>query len=303
MSRDASFRCSVCGPSELTALRAYRGSAPGFEGKTLARCRGCGLVTMHPPPSEDELASYYDSYWEDRSAGRQLDKLAARAGARVRFLGPHLPDRDPLRVVDAGAGLGQMYSALREMRPDRELEYDAVEVDPEALRHLSDVLRVRAVRSRIEDCPGPYDLLVMSHFLEHLCDPVAYLRSQRPRLERGGLIFVEVPNADYRFKDHDQPHLCFFTTDTLTAVVESAGFEVLRIDTCGAPTSQVGTAKSGKSWKPGQRRGPWRRAKKAWREWRRARNPERARAKPDPHLESYGGDRRWIRVAAAMGAG
>jgi 2-polyprenyl-3-methyl-5-hydroxy-6-metoxy-1,4-benzoquinol methylase len=254
---------------------------------------------MYPLPTDRELERFYNSYWEDRTDGRRLDKLVERANARARFLAPYLADRETLRVVDVGAGFGHIYTSLAAALPGRDIEYDAVEVDPDAVRYLVDVLRARAVHDRIERFPGPYDLMVMSHFLEHLQDPVGYLAAQRRRIATGGLLFVEVPNADYRFKDHDQPHLSFFEVETLTRVVESAGFEVVRIDTCGAPASEIRRARSGKSKKPGHQHTPWRRLRRWAREKVAALHAEKSRAKRDPHLETYGGDRRWIRAIVA----
>jgi len=294
------FRCSNCASTAFSAIRPYLGDAPGFTGKTLVRCLGCRLVAVHPLPTDAELESFYDSYWKDRVDIKQLDKLAERANARARFLNPYLPARDPLRVLDVGAGFGHIYGGLAALRRGRRVEYDAVEVDPDAVRYLNDTLTARAVRSRIEDFPGPYDLMVMSHFLEHLPDPVEYLRAQAPRLTRGGLLFAEVPNADYRFKSHHQPHLSFFEIDTLARVVETTGFEVVRIDTCGALVSDIALANARRARQKEQReRSLWRRAAYTLRKTIRLRSREKSRAKPDPHVESYGGDRRWIRVIAA----
>lgn len=299
LAATAAFRCSNCASAGFTPVQPYGGNAPGFTGKTLVRCTGCGLVAMYPLPTDGELERFYDSYWEDRSDGKRFDKLIERANARARFLAPYLADRESLRVVDVGAGFGHICTSLAAALPGRDIEYDAVEVDPDAVRHLTDVLGARAVHDRIERCPGPYDLMVMSHFLEHLQDPVGYLAAQRHRIETGGLLFVEVPNADYRFKDHDQPHLSFFEVETLTSVLESAGFSVVRIDTCGAPASETGRARSGKSKKPGQRHTLWRRLRNSVRERVRALSPEKSRAKRDGHLDACGGDRRWIRAIAA----
>ena len=168
LAATAAFRCSNCASAGFTPVQPYGGNAPGFTGKTLVRCTGCGLVAMYPLPTDGELERFYDSYWEDRSDGKRFDKLIERANARARFLAPYLADRESLRVVDVGAGFGHICTSLAAALPGRDIEYDAVEVDPDAVRHLTDVLGARAVHDRIERCPGPYDLMVMSHFLEHL---------------------------------------------------------------------------------------------------------------------------------------
>lgn len=288
----AGFRCACCRGSACSVVSPYRGEAPGFTARVLVRCLACGLVGMDPLPSEEELATFYGSYWGEEPEAQRGEKLRARALARARFLAAHLRGRASLRVVDVGAGFGQMREALATLAPAR-LAYEAVEVDPEAVAALARLLGNRAVHARVEACPGPYDLMVMSHFLEHLRDPVEYLRAQRERLAPDGLLFLEVPHADHRFKDHHQPHLWFFETETLARSLEAAGFAVLRIETCGAP---VGEIQLGRERARGLLRALWRSVKNPARDARRAREP--LREKLDPHLESYGGDRRWIRAVA-----
>jgi SAM-dependent methyltransferase len=188
-----------------------------------------------------------------------------------------------------------MREAMVSLTPARRVAFEAVEVDPDAVRALRAELGAAAVHARVEDCKGPYDVVVMSHFLEHLRDPVSTLRAQRDLLAPDGLLFLEVPNGDHRFKDHHEPHLSFFETATLSRVVEAAGLRMLRVETCGAP---VGTIQASHDRKRGALRSLWRLVKNPVRDARRRRRPELARAKPDPDVEAYGGDRRWLRAVA-----
>lgn len=77
------------------------------------------------------------------------------------------------------------------------------------------------------------DLILMSHVLEHLFDPLAAVTRANAALGDGGLFVLEVPCATepellppgwFSFE-----HLHYFSPETLTALLGAAGFEVLEM--------------------------------------------------------------------------
>jgi SAM-dependent methyltransferase len=84
--------------------------------------------------------------------------------------------------------------------------------------------------------PASFDLITAFHVLEHLPDPLGALRAMLGWLAPGGLMIVEVPNADglgarlfgRYWSGLDFPrHLVHFTPRTLGALVERAGGRVV----------------------------------------------------------------------------
>lgn len=125
-----------------------------------------------------------------------------------------VPPRDPLRVLDLGAGAGAMTLGLAAALADRRLDVTAVDRDAAALalleraaRHAGRPLAVRTVVADLTAAAapaaasaalaavGPYDLIVAGTVLNEL-SPAARLPLARDLLERrladdGALLFVE----------------------------------------------------------------------------------------------------------------
>ncbi len=81
--------------------------------------------------------------------------------------------------------------------------------------------------------PASVDALTMEHVLEHVADPLAFLRSARAVLRPSGTLWLATPNIEAaghaRFesawKHLDPPrHLVIFTAAALDAVLRAAGF-------------------------------------------------------------------------------
>jgi SAM-dependent methyltransferase len=78
------------------------------------------------------------------------------------------------------------------------------------------------------------DLVVCRHVLEHIAEPMAFLRALRahPGIRQETVFYFEVPNALYTLRDMGiwdliYEHASYFTPSSLRAAFETAGFAVL----------------------------------------------------------------------------
>jgi SAM-dependent methyltransferase len=84
-----------------------------------------------------------------------------------------------------------------------------------------------------------FDLVSLSHVLEHLPDPVGMLRQIREHLlSEDGLLLLEVPNF-YAHDSYELAHLACYTPHTLKAVLHQAGYEVVHFERHGVPRSDL----------------------------------------------------------------
>ena len=255
-------RCLRCRNEALTRLRAYRPeSRQGkrlFGRASVYRCPDCGVAQMAPIPTSAELAAYYahdyragGRYGSDRADIKRFphDNLLYlnRGESVAAFLKLHLNRRASgtgLRVLDVGAGFGHILHALAQQYPRS--ERFAVETSAPCVEHLHSlgvtVFTVPAAEL-LPTLKNKFDLIVLSHVLEHLPDPFGTLALLRRCLVPGGVLFVEVPNVPLDaltgYPEHawyprtDEPHLTFLSRESLRHALESDGWTVSFCDTVG----------------------------------------------------------------------
>jgi len=99
-----------------------------------------------------------------------------------------------------------------------------------------------------------YDIVVMSHVLEHIADPITFLQELRSLISDGGLLAIEVPgiknlgNYQYDFQWYLQnSHTHHYCASSLTSLLSNAGYQVIR-------ANEVVRVIAQKTEEPGQ---PW----------------------------------------------
>lgn len=241
--------------SKSTAL-APRGAASWGEhdGAVLDRrgefrvleCTACGFRHVVPLPSADELRALYrheyyavekplylersreDEPWWRLVHRERFEAFESWLGAGRR------------RVLDVGSGPGTFLAV------GRERGWQALGIEPsrQAAAHAR-ALGLDVVEEFLtpELAPrlGAFDAVHLNEVLEHLPDPRGHLELCRDLLAPGGLVCVAVPNdynpfqAVLRATAGYAPwwvapphHLNYFDFDSLSRLLERAGFAVLR---------------------------------------------------------------------------
>jgi SAM-dependent methyltransferase len=236
--------CLMCGSPGFTPV--FRGSDRLYHTTTrefaVVRCGCCGLLRLDPPPPPEELGRYYpENYWfaPDQSAASRMEESYRRLVLRdhVHFVAAALRDssaRGPL--LDIGCGGGLFLGMMRE-RGFRVVGLDNSAGAARIAWTRQQVPALVADTERAPLRPGILAGLTMFHVLEHLYDPRSYLRAARELLAPDGRLIVQVPNAaswqarilGHAWNGADVPrHLFDFRDRDIVALLESAGFEVLR---------------------------------------------------------------------------
>lgn len=216
-----------------------------------------GIGRVFPEPTDAELARFYDTaayaaYMGQRAAAAAPTAAAARphlATRILRRLAAGLERGTPLdaarvhrlvggataRICDLGCGAGELLLALRA------LGHDVLGVDPNPTAFATGVQSgLRVLRGTAEALPadlprGAFDVVVMSHSLEHCRDPLLALRHAHGLLRPGGRMVCDVPNhasAGFAvsgpcwFHTDAGRHLWFFTPAALRAMATATGLTV-----------------------------------------------------------------------------
>ena len=220
--------CPSCQGRSTAKEGPYRGRHDIFSGLDLRRCAGCGLVFAHPMPSLLQWEEFNSRFFSDGAISIPEDRevlLFSRGMACLRL--HHIEKHSgwtslPTSVLEIGAGPGFLYREYITREP--EVCYAAVETDEGCQRMLrQDGVEVFGRLGDIIETGNKYDLLVMSHVLEHVLDPRAFLRDALRCLRPGGVVFIEVPCMDWEYKLFFNDHVLFFDKHSLGHLLELVG--------------------------------------------------------------------------------
>jgi SAM-dependent methyltransferase len=237
--------CPGCGAEHAT---------PAFikHGFRYVECAGCGSLFVSPRPPQDALDRFYRDapssvYWareffpaveearREKIIGPRVQRILEHP--RLRALGADNPV-----VVDVGAGTGAFLTELLVAAPTAR----AIAVEPgEDLAHQARAHGLSVVESPVEQCDelaGEADVVTSFEVIEHVHDPLTFVRAIGRLARPGGLVLVTGLNGDGfdvqvlwgDAKAVSPPHhLNFLSVEGLDALFRRAGLSDVEVETPG----------------------------------------------------------------------
>jgi len=203
------------------------------------RCRACGFVYARLLPSEEFLSVVYDRVIApDLCAdGSENKQSYARRMQYVAMLLLLAPERNPLRALDFGCGLGVTLRFLQMAG------VDAVGYEPSRDRANRVGEAGFNVASECDEIIGPFDLIVCDNVLEHVPKPLDTLRFFASLSRPGTVLYVSVPNYEPSFVEQQRDawrssrrldmslnpweHLNYFSLTHLDQMLSRSGFDAI----------------------------------------------------------------------------
>lgn len=236
--------CYICRDTSPRQEHLLNDTVDGTHSFRYESCPTCGVMKLQKTPENIDFfysQGYYSfsqqgpllSYLKSLRCAYYLKKptlinrlLAKKFGPPpvVRWLEP-IPVRPGARLLDVGCGQG---IALRDL--SRAGFSRLVGVDP----YLSASVKygpVQLIKSQLADIHESFDIVILSHSLEHMHDPRAILQQVRARLNPLGHVILRVPVFGYSWRhygkhwiDLDAPrHNFIFTPKSVAMLAEQVG--------------------------------------------------------------------------------
>lgn len=259
--------CYLCGNDGEVLyqnLVDYLFGAPGTW--TFKKCLNlnCGLIWLDPMPAVDEIGKAYKNYYtHDQSKNTRWTLLAKifrgifhkpcitllrMRNERKQYKCMYLDQVPTGRLLEVGCGSGKRLARMKA------LGWDVMgqEIDPAAAHFVREKWSIDVHLGPLETMTLPqekYDVIIMSHVIEHVHDPVGLLSICCNLLKANGLLALLTPNAGsyghHKFGEawrglEPPRHLHLFTCETLVQASQSAGFSHQRCWTTAVSADGIG---------------------------------------------------------------
>ncbi|MBF0305619.1 MAG: class I SAM-dependent methyltransferase [Alphaproteobacteria bacterium] len=208
-----------------------------YFGAVIFRCLDCGF-TQTEPVAEEVMRRYYTA----------------------KYVKADEPEMIWQRQQFARVQTGLVLERFRPSPGSRALDYGSAgyELPRQLAAHFAEVVACDIAGGADPGVPGirltsiedvdrerPFDLVVLSHVLEHVADPFALLTRIHEMLVMDGVLYLEVPNEAEHVKIGlmGKGHVWFFDPHTLRAFVERhGGFDFTFLRTDGASVDEYAKA-------------------------------------------------------------
>ena len=240
--------CYLCGESGTIIYRNCVDHLFGVPGEwSFKKCTAinCGHVWLDPRPHVDDIGKIYQNYYTHDANDTHLTgwlkilrtvlhrfSLLGLYRERQRYKRMYLDDIVHGSLLEVGCGNGKRLNRLRDLG----WKVTGQEIDPAAYEFVTHNLGIFVYLGSLEslNISEQYDVILMSHVIEHVYDPAALLASCFRLLKQDGLIILLTPNVDsyghrkFRagWRGLEPPrHLHLFTSKTLTRLMQKSGFQ------------------------------------------------------------------------------
>ncbi len=213
--------CPLCGRNELEIVS---------ESPAIVRCLRCHHG-FRPDPEESIVRGYagfvnMPTYFEAKMFARH----------HYDFIERNIGFDNISNILEIGSGDGAFLKLIRKKNP--RIKLAAIEASVDLCRGLRKIPDLTVINSYIEEVSpaGKFDLVVMSHVLEHLEKPRDVLKNIHDNyLDPGGYLYIDVPNQDFELSSPrmasmaPDTHLFFFNGKHFQNNLTEAGFHAENI--------------------------------------------------------------------------
>lgn len=221
------MKCPACNSITLSGI----GQKNSY---SLLRCEKCGMVTVSPLPSEEELLMFYQHYDGNKGYLKKKASKLKRSTKRIKRLMRLTNGR---RFLDVGCNVGYAVESARHLG----FQSTGIDLDPESIEIACSMFPGgRYITSSIQamaDRQEKFDVIYCAEVIEHVPDPKAFADSLFALLDAGGVLFLTTPDSSHfrvpgtfsEWAEVKPPeHIQYFSRSAMKYLLESSGFKQVR---------------------------------------------------------------------------
>ncbi len=179
-------KCPVCDSLETVKLLNWKTSY------AIHACDSCFLLFSVPLPSDAELHEFYQGFYYRKPTKKDIKKLVKKAKRNIVRLF-HLTDvnSSTKSFLDYGGGTGVKSQAAHELGFDV-CFYD---VDEKASHFVNEAFGLETVNDFNHLQDRRFDYILADNVIEHIKDPISFVKSLYDLLTPCGTLIVKTPHA------------------------------------------------------------------------------------------------------------
>lgn len=213
-----------------------------FQAHRIVKCSNCELMGISPQPSDNTLKDIYGANYfalSDTDEGFDHVHFLKQKTAEhyIQLLEDYLNHANTKiegkRLLEIGVGLGDFLKVAANTGCEVSgIEYSESAV-ANAQRYLGDNIKI--VQGEIYDLPATerFDIVVFNDVLEHVRDPLPFMRKVHASLSENGVMFCAIPSLDSmtaklqgsNWVEFKLEHLFYFNEANARRLLYKSGFK------------------------------------------------------------------------------
>jgi 2-polyprenyl-3-methyl-5-hydroxy-6-metoxy-1,4-benzoquinol methylase len=196
-------------------------------------CTKCGLIQSNPRMTQESYSRFYSSdmyrkcydfeNFENKNKYEEIYTIAYGKDIfneinKIRHI-----DRS-IAVLEFGAGGGWNLLPFT----DKKANVLGIDYSP-ALVKLGKNHGIPMVMGGIDEVHGRFDVIIINHVLEHILDPVVFLKKITKHLNNNALVYISVPNIlNFGIRQIQNAHTYYFTFNSLQYYCSKANLQMVK---------------------------------------------------------------------------
>ena len=226
-------KCKICSSSKTFLYNNF----PFFP---VIACDSCGTLFAKNPPKEDRMDEIYsDTYYEgwkgvsNKLSDQTRDMKIYTFSAYLNLLKVNTSIKKT-KLLDIGCATGYLLEAAKKEGAD----CYGVEVSPFGAKESNKKFPGKIFCGTLEGAKYQnnfFDIITMTDLIEHVIDPVSFLKEVFRILKPGGYILIITPNFQSwwskilgkRWTNFKEEHLFYFSPESLKFLMNKTNFEII----------------------------------------------------------------------------
>lgn len=214
--------CPLCHGMWWTTIKK---GVRDFDKTAVCKCDSCNIIFLNPIMDNNSYAEFYNNdkqrkYAQSLTCDNYFSKISYDDIRRANFIKNSGFDD----VLDVGAGLSGFVKIVGAR---------GIDISEERVR-VAQQNGLNVTLCDIYNWNDRVETITMFHVLEHIVNPIPFLKRAGELLLPGGNLVIEVPNHNdilvkvngYKDFYYQNAHCTYFTPQTIERILNKAGFNI-----------------------------------------------------------------------------